>query len=189
LDDLLAALTAPIGGDRPPRPEIQRSEKEMDSRPPEALSPDIGDGLTGDPFAADPFINDELQFDFGEELLSVGEEESSWLDDPSPSPNSSPDPFGGDATSSPSLEGSDDDSIQPAERRPEHLPSRTPSGRPASLQPYEELSFDFSEGDEVELKLDQIPLEGALDEDDDPDLDESVDRARRQNKARWSKPP
>ena len=87
-------------------------------------------------------------------------------------------------------------SVEPApipeedeENRPE-TPSLTPSGRPMSLQPHEELSFDFKDGAaEVEPILGQMNLGSIVDDEFDPDSDESVDRIIEGNRKRWSKPP
>ena len=69
-------------------------------------------------------------------------------------------------------------------------PSLTPSGRPMSLQPHEEINFKFSDENEASegFKLDQLNLGSTLEEDSEPDADESVDRIIEEPK-RWSKPP
>ena len=220
-DIFTALSSNDTGSPRPPLPQIPRSEAELDSRPPIAVGPEssIDDPFNpqSDPFASEPLDGDaELQFDFDDGLMSEDPAYDPMSIPPRPQPNVESEDFGDGWTdadvSVDSASELDDDRFDqifktslgtPISVEPKPIqvadeldrlsdePSLTPSGRPMSLQPHEELNFEFRDGraSEEEINLGQLNLGEFLDDDESLDADESVDRIIEDNRKRWSKPP
>jgi hypothetical protein len=188
---------------------LSRAESEIDSRPPGEIEPEdvLSPNFTP---ADDPFADDGLQFDFGESLLEVDDPEggsrpssrdvqddSKWISDDSAQPKppsveelfSDPDGIFATATTTVDPQPSRSARAEAISDVMIHPESITPSGRPMSLQPYEDLSFEFS--GEVELnEFSRAPVSiDDLHDGDDPDLDDSVDQIRSDSHQRWSRPP